>query len=120
MRILLQFARLTRHPLFPDVPTARELAKNDRARSLIALAELPYRLSRPFASTPDLPPERAKMLQDAFMAMHHDPAYLDDAAKLQIDVSPISGPEVVRAIEEIADAPPDLLDYLRKLLLESK
>ena len=32
MHVLLQFARVTRHPQFPDVPTARELAPERRAR----------------------------------------------------------------------------------------
>ena len=40
-RILVQFGRATRHPQLPDVPTARELARNEAARSLIELAELP-------------------------------------------------------------------------------
>ena len=52
MRMLLQFARATRHPDYPDVPTARELALDDKTRALIGLAELPYRLSRPFAAPP--------------------------------------------------------------------
>ncbi len=120
MQILLQFARLTRHPRFPDVPTARELATNDRARALIALAELPYRLSRPFAAPPGLPADRAEALQAAFLAVHQDPEYLDEAQKLMVDVSPIGGEEVLHAIEAIADAPPDLLDHMKKLLSESK
>jgi tripartite-type tricarboxylate transporter receptor subunit TctC len=120
MQILLQFARVTRHPQFPDVPTARELASNDRARALIELAELPYRLSRPFAAPPGLPPDRAKALQAAFLAVHQDPQYLDQAGRLKVDVSPIGAEEVLRAIEGIAGAPPDLLDYMRKLLSEGK
>jgi len=120
MQVLLQFARLTRHPQFPEVPTARELAESDRARALIELAELPYRLSRPFAAPPGLPAERAKALQQAFLAVHQDPDYLDEAQKLKVDVSPIGGDEVLRAIDGIAGAPPDLLDYIKKLLSESK
>jgi len=120
MQVLLQFARLTRHPQFSDVPTARELATNDRARALIALAELPYRLSRPFAAPPGLPDERAKALQAAFLAVHQDADYLDQAQRLKVDVSPIGGEEVLRAIDGIAGAPPDLLDYMKKLLSESK
>ncbi|HEY6705109.1 MAG TPA: tripartite tricarboxylate transporter substrate-binding protein, partial [Xanthobacteraceae bacterium] len=54
-RVLVQFARATRHPDFPDVPTARELAKNEAARALIELTELPYTLSRPFAAPPGVP-----------------------------------------------------------------
>jgi tripartite-type tricarboxylate transporter receptor subunit TctC len=120
MHVLLQFARVTRHPQFADVPTARELAPNARARSLIELAELPYRLSRPFAAPPGLPPDRAKALEAAFLAVHQDPQYLDEAMRLKIDVSPIDGPEVLQAINGIADAPADLLDYIKKLLSENK
>jgi tripartite-type tricarboxylate transporter receptor subunit TctC len=120
MQILLQFARVTRHAQFPDVPTARELARDDRARALIALAELPYRLSRPFAAPPGLPADRAKALQAAFMAVHQDPQYLDEAGRLKIDVSPIGGAEVLQALDAIAGAPPDLLDYMKKLLSDSK
>jgi tripartite-type tricarboxylate transporter receptor subunit TctC len=120
MQVLLQFARLTRHSQFPAVPTARELATSDRALALIALAELPYRLSRPFAAPPGLPADRAKALQAAFLAVHQDPQYLDEAGKLKIDVSPIGGDEVLRAIDGIAGAPPDLIDYMKKLLSENK
>jgi tripartite-type tricarboxylate transporter receptor subunit TctC len=120
MRTLLQFARVTRHPQFPDVPTARELALNDKAHALIELAELPYRLSRPFAAPPGLPPDRASALQDAFLRVHDDPLYREEAAKLKIDVSPIGGTEVLRAIEDIAGAPAETLDYMRKLLADNK
>jgi tripartite-type tricarboxylate transporter receptor subunit TctC len=120
MQVLLQFARATRHPQFPGAPTARELASNDHARALIELAELPYRLSRPFAAPPGLPADRAKALQAAFLAVHQDPDYLDEAQRLKVDVSPIGGEEVLRAIDRIAGAPPDLLDYMKKLLSESK
>src|SRR5450631_42860 len=120
MQVLLQFARVARHPQFPDVPTARELARDDRARALIALAELPYRLSRPFAAPPGLPPDRAKALQAAFLAVHQDPQYLDEAQRLKLDISPIGGDEVLAAINGIAGAPPDLLDYMKKLLSDSR
>jgi tripartite-type tricarboxylate transporter receptor subunit TctC len=116
VRILLQFARVTRHPDFPDVPTARQLALDAQARGLIELAELPYRLSRPFAAPPGLPPERAQALRKAFLAVHQDPLYLEEAAKMKVDVSPVGGEEVLRAIEDIAKAPPETLDRLKRIL----
>jgi tripartite-type tricarboxylate transporter receptor subunit TctC len=117
-RVLVQFARVTRHADFPDVPTARELAKNDAARALIELAELPYQLSRPFAAPPNLPAERAHALQRAFVGVHGDPQYLEDAARLRIDISPVGGDGVLLAIDRMASAPPELLDYVRKLFAE--
>ena len=119
-RVLVQFARTSRHPDLPDVPTARELAKNEAARALIELAELPYALSRPFAAPPQVPAARAKALQLAFLAVHRDPDYLAEATRLRLDVSPIGGNEVLHAIDRIAGAPPELLEYVRKLLAETK
>jgi tripartite-type tricarboxylate transporter receptor subunit TctC len=119
-RVLVQFARATRHPEFPDVPTARELAKNEAARALIELAELPYSISRPIAAPPGLPVERAKVLARAFLAVQRDPQYLEDAAGLGLEVSPIDGDEVLRAIDGIASAPAEFLEYARKLFAETK
>jgi len=120
VRMLLQFARVTRHPDFPDVPTARELARDDKARALIALAELPYRLSRPFAAPPGIPADRARALQAAFLAVHHDPLYREEAARLKVDVSPIGGADVLRAIDDIAGAPADMLDVIRAIMSDAK
>ena len=120
MHVLVQFARATRHPDFADVPTARELAKNEGARALIELAELPYTLSRPFAAPPGVPEDRAQALQAAFLAVHRDAQYLEEASRLKVDVSPIGSEEVRRAIERIAGSPPELLDYMKRLLAESK
>jgi tripartite-type tricarboxylate transporter receptor subunit TctC len=120
MHVLVQFARMTRHPDFPDVPTARELAKSEAARALIELAEIPYALSRPFAAPPGVPPDRAKALEAAFLAVHRDAQYLEEAGRLRIDVSPIGGDEVRRAIARISGAPSGLLDYMKRLLAENK
>jgi tripartite-type tricarboxylate transporter receptor subunit TctC len=118
MRALVVFGRATRHPDFPDAPTARELAKTDRDRTLIEILEAPYALSRPYAAPPDVPPARAKALQTAFLETHKDPAYLADAEKLGIDVSPIGGDEVREIIEKIANTPPDVLKSVEKLIVE--
>ena len=120
MHALLQFARATRHETFPAVPTARELATTDAGRALIELAEIPYTLSRPFAAPPGVPSERAQALQAAFLALHRDPRYLEEAAKLRIDVSPVGGADALQAIERIANAPADLLERMKRLLAEGK
>ncbi len=120
MRALVQFARATRHPDFPDVPTARELARNDAARALIAFAEESYKISRPFAAPPDVPADRAKALQDAFMAVHQDKEYLDEAARLRMEVSPIDSRAVLDTIDRIAAAPPIVLDYMRRIMTTAK
>jgi tripartite-type tricarboxylate transporter receptor subunit TctC len=120
MHALVQFARPTRHPEFADVPTARELARDRDARALIEFAELSYKISRPFAAPPNVPVERAKALQQAFVTVHNDPQYLEEAAKLKLEISPIGGQEVLGVIDRIAAAPPSILDHLKKLITGGK
>jgi tripartite-type tricarboxylate transporter receptor subunit TctC len=120
MRPLVQFARKTRHADFPDVPTARELARNEASRALIEVAELPYTLARPYAAPPGIPDDRAKALQTAFMALHKDKDFLDEAARLKIDISPVSGDEVLQLIDQISKSPPEILKQIEKLLAENK
>lgn len=115
--ILLQFARMERHPELPDVPTARELALDDNARALIAFSETPLlTMARPFAAPPGVPGERAKALQAAFLAVHHDPRFLEEAEKLGIDISPVDSNQLRRGIEQLAEAPPHVFAYMKKLL----
>lgn len=86
------------------------------ARALIELAELPYLLSRPFAAPPSLPPARAAALQAAFLAAQKDPQYLAEAQKLDVEVSPIGGEQILDAIGRMAATPPELRETLKKLL----
>jgi tripartite-type tricarboxylate transporter receptor subunit TctC len=118
--VLVQFARETRHQDFPNVPTARELARDEAKLLLIELTELPYKLSRPFAAPPGVPAAQAQALQRAFAATHRDPQYLADAEKQRVDVSPVTAAEVMTALKRIESAPPQQLDYLRRLFAESK
>ena len=118
MRQLLQFGRATRHPDFQATPTARELAASEADRLLIEIMELPFLLTRPYVAPSGVPPARAKALQAAFMAVQSDAAYVDEAKRLKLDVSPIGPAEVAAALDRVAGAPPELLGRVRKLLGE--
>jgi tripartite-type tricarboxylate transporter receptor subunit TctC len=115
-RVMVVFGRGTRFPDFPDAPTARELAKNAEDRNLIEILEIPYALSRPYAAPPGVPPERAQALQQAFMATQKDPAYLADAQKVGIEISPVGGAEIRKLINQIANTPPAQLKRIESLI----
>ncbi len=120
MLALLQFGRATRHPEFPDVPTARELSRTEEARNLIEMMEVPFALTRPYVAPQGVPPARAKALQSAFMAVQRDAAYLDEAARLKLDISPIGPAEVEALLARIAGAPEGLKATVRKLVGAAK
>ena len=120
-RVLVQFARVTRHPDLPTVPTARELALNDAARELIVFAEAPLlTMARPFAAPPGLPADRAKALQAAFLAAHRDPGFLAEAGKLGVDISPVGADDMLGGIEQLGRSSPATFDYMKKLLAAEK
>jgi tripartite-type tricarboxylate transporter receptor subunit TctC len=115
--VLVQFARVTRHPDLPDVPTSRELAIDADARALIEFAETPLlTMARPFAAPPGVPDDRAKALQAAFLAAHRDPRFLEEAERLGIDISPVGAEEIGSGIERLAQAPASVLAYMKRLL----
>jgi tripartite-type tricarboxylate transporter receptor subunit TctC len=116
IRPLIQYARETRLPELADVPTARELARNDEERQMLGLSELSYKFGRPFVAPPAVPQERAKALQDAFLAAHKDPEFLAEAAKLQIDISPIGEREILSYIKSFDHARPELLAKIRDIM----
>ena len=115
--VLLQFARETRHPELAEIPTARELARDDNGRALIAFAETPLlTMARPFAAPPGVPADRAKALQEAFLATHRDPQFLAEAARMGLDISPVGADGLARGVERLAQAPPAVVAYMKTLM----
>jgi tripartite-type tricarboxylate transporter receptor subunit TctC len=116
LRFLVQFGHDTRWQGLPDVPSAHELARTPADQALIALAELPLKMARPFIAPPDLPPARAAILKEAFMATQRDPAYRRDANELQVDISPLAGEEIAQILQRLARSPPDLIRRYKVIL----
>ena len=115
--ILVQFARRTRHPDLPDVPTARELAVDAAARELVVFAETPLlTMARPFVAPPGVPQDRLQALRSAFDAAHRDPAFLAEGEKLGVDISPVTANDVVRALDDMSHASPRVFDYMKGLM----
>jgi tripartite-type tricarboxylate transporter receptor subunit TctC len=115
-RPLVAFSRTTRLPELPDVPIARELTNDPKALALIAFAEAPFFMALPLAAPPDVPPDRAKALGTAFMAMARSPAFVADAEKVGLDVSPIDRDGVLALIKEMAATPKDVITQFNEIV----
>ncbi len=108
-RGLIQFARTKRSPDLPDAPTGRELTNDPKALALLTFAETPFFMALPVVAPPDLPADRAKALQTAFMAMTKDPAFVDEIGKMGQDLSPIDGEAVRKLIAQMGETPKDVI-----------
>ena len=115
VRPLIQFGRTTRHPQLPDVPTGRELTNDPKVLALLEFAELPFFMALPFLAPPGLPPDRAAALRAAFMAMCKDQAFLDDARKAKLDISPIDGEAVRALLAKSAAAPKEVVAHYNEI-----
>jgi len=68
--------------------------------------------------TPETPPERVKILREAYLKTLHDPEALAEAKKGRMDVEPTSGEELEALVKEIFDSPAEVLDRVRKILVQ--
>jgi tripartite-type tricarboxylate transporter receptor subunit TctC len=109
LRPLIQFGRQTRLTELPDVPTGRELAKDDASRALLEFADMPFFMALPFTAPPGIPADRAKALQTAFDTMCQDATFLEDAKKLGLDISPIGADAVLALLRRSAATPKDVI-----------
>ena len=66
-------------------------------------------MALPLVAPPDLPPDRAKALEAAFLNLTKDLEFLAEAHKLNLDVSPIDGDAVRRVIQDIENTPKDVI-----------
>jgi tripartite-type tricarboxylate transporter receptor subunit TctC len=116
LRPLLQFGRTTRLEKLPDVPTAREYAPSEEARALVEFAELPFLISQPFVAPPDLPADRAEALQSAFVRMVRDPAFIEDARKRRVELTPIDGRGILAVLARAAATPRQVIDRFNAII----
>jgi tripartite-type tricarboxylate transporter receptor subunit TctC len=114
-KIVVQFGA-ERVPEIGDVPTAMELSPDAQTREMFRVFGVKFRMARPIATPPEVPADRLKALQDAFEATMKDEAFLAEARKIGLDVSPVGGAEITRLVGEIQSAPEPIMERLRSVL----
>lgn len=115
INILVQIG-LRKAPDLPHVPLLMEIAPNDLDRAALRLLSAPTTIGRPFFAPPGVPAERIKALRAAFDAMVKDPAFLEEAKKLNLDIDPVSGEELQKIVADIIDAPAAVKKRLAEVL----
>ncbi len=74
-------------------------------------------LARPYFAPPNIPPERAKILQAAFASLAKDPAFRAETNRVaKIEPSHIHGTEMDAAIKQILNQPKEVSDRVIGLL----
>jgi tripartite-type tricarboxylate transporter receptor subunit TctC len=119
VRVLVQTGK-KRDPRLPDVPTLWELMNEyktpEAGRRLATIILAVGAFGRPYVSTPDLPPERAKTLQAAFKKTLFDPEFQAQAKERRLEIEPVAGEELAVLAREVIAQPADVIERMRQLL----
>jgi tripartite-type tricarboxylate transporter receptor subunit TctC len=115
VRMLVQVA-LTPYPSLPDLPLVTQFAKTQVNRDQLEFALSWLLMGRPYVAPPGIPADRVKVLQDSFMKTMADPAFLAEAKKIHLDISPMSGPEIHALIEKQYATPKNIVDKVRSMM----
>jgi len=85
-----------------QVPLLLDLVKGDTKKEAAAkVLSLAFAsINRPFAVAPNVPPDRVKTLRRAFEATMQDPQFIEEAEKMNADLSPSTGEQVQAVVEE--------------------
>ena len=110
----LQYA-LKKHPDLQAVPMINDLVKSERDKQALKVHLAPQAYGRPFAVGPKVPHDRYVALREAFWKTLHDPIFLADTKKRKLPITPLSGQDVQKLVNEIYALPKDLLAYANKV-----
>jgi tripartite-type tricarboxylate transporter receptor subunit TctC len=115
VHILLQMST-EKHPDLPDVPLIMDLAQSEDDKKLLRLAFARQALGRPYLAPPGIPADRVEALRAAFDATMQDPEFLAEAAKADLEITPISGAAVEQLVRETYEAPPAVVARISEIL----
>jgi hypothetical protein len=65
---------------------------------------------------PGTPKDRVQIVRRAFTATMNDPAFLADAEKANLDISPLTGEELEKIVHGLLKTPPALLAKLKQII----
>jgi hypothetical protein len=99
----------------PGVPYGVDIAPSARDRDIIAMLTASGQVGRPFIASSMVPAERVALLRTAFDATVKDPEFIADAAKIRMPVTPKSGAQALRTVEDIYATPDDIVQAARKI-----
>lgn len=98
-------------PSFPGAPLLKDLPSNEK--SVLDTISDVMSLARPVATNSDVPPERVAVLRNAFEKTMHDPDFLKDSKRQQLDVSPWTWQQTQKVVSEIIHSSPETKRLLR-------
>ncbi len=103
-------------PAIKDVPMGLAFVKDPADLEAIRLIFLQQETGRPIVAPPGIPKERLSILRSAFDATMKDPAFLEEAAKAQLDISPLTGAAIDDMLTKAYATQPQVVERAKVIL----
>jgi tripartite-type tricarboxylate transporter receptor subunit TctC len=103
-------------PQYEEVPLLRELAGDAEQQNIFDFLSKAVVIARPIVSNPGVPPERVAALRRAFDATLADPAFLDDAARQNLEIGARGGEELQKIVTELIDTPRAVIERVARAI----
>lgn len=107
---------LAKHPEFGQIPNAYDLAKSEEDRQLFQLIFGPWTYGRPLYAPPGTDPARLAALRAALVATLKDPAYLEEAQKINMELQPLPPETISKLVDQILRTPAPVVERARQVL----
>ncbi len=111
---LISFSPLKTPDMPADLPFIGTFAKTDEQKGVLEILTAAGELGRPYIVSSGIPADRLEALRAAFDATMKDKEFLEESAKQQLPVYPISGKDAVDIVKRIYGFPPDMIEKARK------
>src|SRR5215468_9399714 len=99
------------------VPTPWASIKDAIDRQAVALMiSFQQAFGKSYMAPPEVPLAQVRVLRDAFNAVLRDRDFLVEAAALRIDITPQTGEEIARVVENTYAAAPNVIDRLKHIV----
>ena len=118
VHVVLQ-TMLESHPELKGVPLAVDYANTDEGKKLLRIASELYGKQRLYSLPPQVPEQRVRTLQKAFISTLKDPQFLAEAEKAKLEIDPIDGPGIEKMVNGLYEIEPAIMNRVKQLL-ESK
>ena len=121
VRFLAQSGR-KRDERVPDAPTIHELMNEYKtpatSRRVAEAMVLGGEWARSMQAPPGTPPERIKILREAYDKALNDPELVAEAKKGRVEVRPSKGEELQFLASEVMTQPPEVIERIKKLFVQ--
>jgi hypothetical protein len=108
INIIVQ-ASFKKLPELVEVPLVIDQTSDREKLQILRLFLGAQEMARPFAAPPGIPQDRKSALIAAFAATMKDPEFLAEAARMDLDVNPVSAAALDQLLAEAYATPKDVL-----------